>query len=144
QRFASIGTWEARMSIAMTRALLVGLALSPVAALAQQAPKDPFLTPYVENCAVCHGANLEGAAQGTPLAGTALRHGESVDEIAKSIAGGFPQTGMPAWSATMDATVIRRLAIFVSEKRSELGYTDFKVAAPPTYPKGTIETEKQA
>ncbi|MEJ1966694.1 MAG: PQQ-dependent sugar dehydrogenase [Gammaproteobacteria bacterium] len=129
------------MRTAATRALLIALAFSPAAAIAQQ---DPFVAPYAESCAVCHGANLEGAAQGTPLAGIALRHGESVDEIAQSIAGGFPQTGMPAWSATLDGTQIRRLAIFISEKRAHLTYTDFKVAAPPIVPEGTIRSEAHA
>ena len=127
------------MSTVTIRALVIALALSPVAAIAQQ---DAFLAPYAEFCAVCHGANLEGAAQGTPLAGIALRHGESVDQIAKSIAEGFPQTGMPGWSATLDSVQIRRLAISISEKRSDLTYTDFKVAAPPVVPEGSIKSEE--
>ena len=129
------------MSTVITRALAIAFALSPLAATAQQ---DPFLAPYTEHCVVCHGANLEGAAQGTPLAGVALRHGNSADEIAKSIADGVPQTAMPAWSATLDATQIRRLAIFISEKRSDLTYTDFKIGAPPTVPEGRINSEKHA
>jgi glucose/arabinose dehydrogenase len=108
------------------------------------AQQDPFLTPYMEHCATCHGASLEGAAQGTPLTGAPLRHGDSVDEIAKSITDGFPQTGMPAWSATMDGGQIRRLAIFISEKRSKLAYTDFKVAAPLQVPAGKIASEVHA
>jgi aldose sugar dehydrogenase len=114
--------------------------LSPIAAMAQQ--PDPFAAPYAEVCAVCHGANLEGAAQGTPLAGRDLRHGNSVDQIAKSIADGFSQAGMPAFSATMDAVKIRRLAIFISEKRSQLAYTDFKISSPATVPEGPIKSEK--
>ena len=131
------------MNTAIIRALVLVLvfALAPFAATAQQ---DPFVATYAEVCAVCHGANLEGAAQGTPLAGMDLRHGDSVDEIARSIAEGFPQTGMPGWSATMDSPKIRRLAIFISEKRSNLAYTDFKVALPPTIPEGPIKSEKHA
>ena len=132
---------EATLKTATIRALVLVSALTPVATIAQQ---DPFAATYTESCAVCHGANLEGAAQGIPLAGAKLRHGDSVDEIAKSIADGFPQTGMPGWSATMDDTKIRRLAIFISEKRSNLTYTDFKVAAPPAVPEGTIKSEKHA
>jgi aldose sugar dehydrogenase len=129
------------MSTRMIHALLAALALLPCVAAAQ---RDSFTAPYAESCAVCHGANLEGAAQGPPLGGMALRHGDSVDEIAKSIADGFPQVGMPAWSATMDATQIRRIAIFISEKRAHLTYTDFKVAAPPTVPAGTMHSEVHA
>jgi glucose/arabinose dehydrogenase len=117
------------------------LVLAPAAAIAQQ---DPFAATYAESCAVCHGANLEGAAQGTPLAGSPLRHGDSADEIAKSIAEGFPEAGMPSWSKTLDGTQIRRLALFISEKRSGFSYTDFKVAAPPTVPKETLHSEEHA
>src|SRR3954452_11655734 len=109
-------------------ALTVALgAAAAVQAQAPQAPQDPFLTVYRENCSVCHGEKLEGAAQGTPLAGVALKHGDAIAELTRSIATGYPQTGMPAWSATLDDTKIRRLAIFVSEGRSNYTYTDFKV-----------------
>src|SRR6185503_2358396 len=116
-RRGALNKKENRMSTVTTKALVIAFALSPIAAFAQS---DPFLAPYTQHCAVCHGANLEGAAQGTPLAGVALRHGNSADEIAKSIADGVPQTAMPAWSATLDATQIRRLAILISEKRPTL------------------------
>lgn len=129
------------MNHAIVQALAAAVVLSPVAAIAQQ---DPFVAPYGESCAVCHGANLEGAAQGTPLVGVDLKHGDSVDQIVKSIADGFPQTGMPGWSATMDDVAIRRLALYVLERRSSLTYTDFKIALPPTVPEGTIESEEHA
>jgi len=111
---------------------------------AVQAPKDPFAEPYKEFCAVCHGANMEGAAQGVPLAGRALTHGDSVDAIAKSISEGFPQGRMPAFSATMDAVQIKRIATYIGETRASLSYADFKVAAPAAIPEGTIKSEKQS
>ena len=43
---------------------------------------------FRENCAVCHGENLEGATQGTPLRED-LVHGESMDEIIASITDGM-------------------------------------------------------
>jgi len=54
---------------------------------------------FKQNCAVCHGERLEGAAQGTPLIGE-LKHGDSAAEIANSISNGFIDKGMPAWSKT--------------------------------------------
>jgi aldose sugar dehydrogenase len=114
----------------------------PLVSMAQQsAPRDPYGDPYRDNCAVCHGANLEGAAQGVPLAGRALLHGDSVDAIAKSIAGGLAQGRMPAFAATLDATQIRAVATFVAEKRANLSYADFKVAAPPAIPAGVVKTD---
>ena len=125
------------------RPCAAAFALLPVAALAGQAPADPFTAPYMENCAVCHGTNLEGAAQGVPLAGKPLAHGDSVDAIAKSIADGFPQGKMPAFSATMDEVTIRRMAMMISEKRANLAYTDFRIATPPAIPEGVVASEKQ-
>ena len=120
------------------RFLAVSIAALPGAAIAQQ---DPYASAYAESCAACHGPSLEGAPQGTRLVGTALRHGDSVDAIERNIAQGFPQSGMPAWSATMDPVKIRRLAIYISEQRANLGYSDFKVATPPAIPEGVIKTE---
>ena len=121
--------------------LVSACALLPLAAIAQQ-PPDPFTSTYTESCAVCHGANLEGAAQGTPLAGVALKHGDSVDEIARSIAEGVPQTAMPAWSATLDDVQIRRLAILISERRAALTYTDFNIARAPVIAEGRLASEE--
>ena len=64
----------------MKKLLPLLLVLGSVSALAQQAPQDEeeeqprglrsvfarFGDMYQENCAVCHGVNFEGAAQGTP------------------------------------------------------------------------------
>ncbi|HMA12198.1 MAG TPA: PQQ-dependent sugar dehydrogenase, partial [Steroidobacteraceae bacterium] len=114
----------------------------PVISVAQQAPpKDPYGDPYRENCAVCHGANLEGAAQGVPLAGRALLHGDSVDALSKSIAGGFPDGRMPAFSTSLDAAKIRAIATFVAERRANYSYTDFRIAAPPSVPEGVVSSE---
>lgn len=121
--------------------MAAGMAVHPTMATAQV---DPFTSVYQESCSVCHGQDLEGAAQGTPLVGAELRHGASIAEISASIAAGFPQTGMPAWSETLNAVAIQRLAIFIAEKRAELAYTDFKVATPPIVPQDVIESEEHA
>ena len=42
---------------------------------------------FQEHCAVCHGDNLEGASQGTPLRGE-LRHGDSMADIIASTSNG--------------------------------------------------------
>jgi aldose sugar dehydrogenase len=125
---------------------VVAMASVPMVARAQApaAPADPFADPYREACAACHGANMEGSPQGVPLAGVQLRHGDSVEAIAKSIAEGFPQGRMPAFSTTMDAVKIKRLATFIGEKRADLSYADFRIAAPAAVPTATIRSEAQA
>jgi len=122
-------------------ATVAALVLYPLPGRAQQ---DPFAASYQEHCSVCHGEDFRGAAQGTPLVGVALRHGESVAEISRSIAVGFTETGMPAWSETLDADAIQRLAIYIGEQRAALAYTDFKVAAPPVVPAGAVASEVES
>ena len=65
----------------------------PISASAQQ---DVFAAPYYELCSDCHGKNFEGTGQGTPLIGANLMHGDSINALSRSIANGFPDTGMPA------------------------------------------------
>ena len=96
---------------------------------------------YQAQCAVCHGEQMEGAAQGTPLVGKDLVHGESVDEIALSISNGFPERGMPEWSKTLSESEIRTLALFVSETRSGFNYSDFNYNTAFNVPEGPIESE---
>jgi glucose/arabinose dehydrogenase len=120
----------------------IGIVIAALAAASGNAqPQDPFVTDYQEHCSVCHGVNLEGAAQGTPLVGTELRHGDSIADITKSIADGVAETTMPAWSATLDASRIQKVAIYISEQRASFTYTDFKIAAPLALPAGAIESE---
>lgn len=110
-------------------------------ALYRMAGRDPFVATWQANCAVCHGEQLEGAAQGPALVGRALTHGDSVDAIARSIAEGSPQRGMPAWSATLDPGSIRSLAIYVAERRADRRFTDFKVHKPLRLPEGVQHSE---
>jgi len=112
------------------------------AAAPAPAPADPYGGPYQEHCSVCHGSALEGAYQGVPLAGVTLKHGDSTDAISNSIASGIAGTAMPAWSETLDADTIRRLAIFIGEQRAALSYADFKVATPPAIPTGPVASEE--
>jgi glucose/arabinose dehydrogenase len=50
---------------------------------------------------------------------------------------------MPAFSATMDDLKIRLLAAYIAEKRTDLGYADFRVTQPPVIPEGNIRSEAQ-
>ena len=141
----TITTKTSRLPAASRLVALASALCIAASALAQaQAPGDPFLAPYRDNCSVCHGENLEGAAQGPPLVGVELKHGDSIAALTKTIGDGVPQTPMVAWSATLDATRIQRLAIFISEKRANYSYTDFKVGEPPPIPEGKIASELQA
>lgn len=124
-------------------ALLMAGCLSGFAA-EENSPLGRYGVVYQAQCAVCHGERLEGAAQGTPLVGADLVHGESVEAIGESIASGFPEKGMPEWSKSLSDAEIKNLALYISETRANLNYADFNYSAEFAIPEGIIATEKHA
>ena len=107
-------------------------------AYAQRYEIDPLSLAYDENCSVCHGENLEGTGQGTPLVGVALRHGDSLGEVTASIADGFPAQGMPGWSEILPETELHKLAIYISERRADLDRKDTRRDMTVTIPGGAV------
>ena len=105
-------------------------------------PFSRFGITYQETCAVCHGEQLQGAAQGTQLRGE-LMHGDSVIELARNIGTGFPDQGMPAWSEVFTQQQIKSMALWISEYRNGMLYTDtqFNINDELTIPAEAIETE---
>lgn len=95
---------------------------------------------FRDNCAVCHGENLEGAPQGTPLRGP-LRHGEAVTEIVAGIGEGYAGSAMPAWRAVFSADQIRGLALYILETRADLNYVTSNFDGPLTIWAGVFSTE---
>lgn len=104
---------------------------------------EPFAPLYADNCAVCHGESFEGNAQGPALVGQPLMHGESVGELVRSIAAGYPERGMPPWAGALDEGQIRSLAILIAEKRVGRVFTDFKTDQPLAIPTEPIDSELQ-
>jgi glucose/arabinose dehydrogenase len=121
---------------------VLALVIGGVAYLKFAPMDDPFAQMYAENCAVCHGERMEGGAQAPALVGVPLKHGESVAEIQRAIANGFPTSGMPAWSATMEASHIQSLAILIAEQRADRPFTDMKMSKPLVIPQDPIDTER--
>ena len=132
-----------RRVLGITVLAIVGVVLVGIGVVAylyyEGLTHEPLAVAYGENCGVCHGENMEGTGQGTPLVGVAFRHGETVEEIAASIANGFPAQGMPGWSDILPETEIRKLAIYISERRSDLG-RDFRVGMALEIPEGTLHS----
>ena len=94
---------------------------------------------FQENCAVCHGEDLEGAAQGTPLRGE-LVHGESMADVVAIISNGNVDSGMPSWDDIFSPVEIRGLAMYVLETRANVGYVTSNYDAPLSIPEGEFET----
>ncbi|MBT4891822.1 MAG: cytochrome c, partial [Gammaproteobacteria bacterium] len=107
-------------------------------------PGLAFEALYEQQCAVCHGNELQGEAIGVPLVGGDLLHGESLEEVAVSIAEGYPNSGMPAWSEALTTTQIRTLAVFIVEQRDSMPYGEFNVRTPMQFPEGVVASDKHA
>ena len=104
--------------------------------------RDSFIKQFDTNCAACHGEDLAGSSMGTPLVGIDLQHGNTVPEIAASIANGFPAAGMPAWSETLSESQIWNLALYVAEQRQGTTILDKRNDIELTLPATTVKTEK--
>lgn len=83
---------------------------------------------FQDNCAICHGNRMQGTAQGTPLVGQPLLHGEKNADLVASISNGFPDKGMPPWRSQFNGEEIKSLALWIAENRDGLLYSDFKIS----------------
>jgi mono/diheme cytochrome c family protein len=104
----------------------------------------PAAPAYEAHCSVCHGERLEGASQGPPLVGVPLSHGESLEQMTRSIADGISNSAMPAWSGTLVENQILQLAIYIQELRKGYSYADFNVASPLVIPSEVVESQELA
>ncbi len=102
---------------------------------------DPFLASYDANCASCHGFDLEGTEQGTPLLGP-MQHGSTVAGLMRDIATGAPDAHLPAFGQLLDPLEIKGIAIYIAERRVDQRFTDFRVHTPVEVPRDTIHSEE--
>ena len=133
--------------ISISAFALLSVTLIPVCTGTLYAAVEPALTfeaLYEQQCAVCHGNELQGEAIGVPLVGRDLLHGQSLEELAISIADGFPDSGMPAWSETLNTNQIRTLAVFIAEQRDSMPNGVFNVSTPMQFPEGVVASDKHS
>jgi len=121
--------------------VIIGVALS---LFRYASSMDPIEHLYADNCAVCHGEQLEGLAQGPPLVGNRLVRGESVSELIETIRAGAPARGMPAWGAVLSEDEIKSVALYVAERRSGRRFIDMRNDMPLVVPDGILETQTHA
>ena len=95
---------------------------------------------FQENCAICHGNQMQGTPQGSPLVGQSLKHGQSNTELSHSISSGFPQLGMPSWADQLGTERIKSLALFIAEHRDGLLMSNFRISGELNVPTEPIET----
>ena len=72
---------------------------------------------YRENCASCHGAEMDGGSGGALNEGI-WKYGASDVEIAASISAGIPDAGMPAFEKTLPTESIHALVVYIREKEN--------------------------
>lgn len=106
--------------------------------------RDGFIKQFNENCAACHGEDLQGETLGPALVGIDLKYGDTVEQIAASIANGSAAAGMPAWSETMTEDQIWNLALYVAEQRQGTTILDKRDNIPLVIPDGTVVSEKHS
>lgn len=132
-----------------THLLVIGL-LTMIAQTGWSAEAQPaqsqqglrsFGAVFSENCAVCHGDNMQGAAQGTPLVGSDLIHGESMEDLTSSITDGYADKGMPGWQAVFSVEEIKSLALWILENRAGMFYTEFNITSDLQIPTRVLHTE---
>ncbi len=131
---ASIRPWIMALAVVLSAASLAQEEIAAYSGVTESRLR------YQEHCAVCHGENLEGAAQGTSLRAD-LSEGESVDEIAASIAVGSVSAGMPAWRATFSPIEIKGIALYILEARADINYASFNYDTPMSIPSTSFKTE---
>lgn len=129
-------------SFVLLAVILISVSTSKL--YAAEEPALAFEALYEQQCALCHGNELQGEAIGVPLVGRDLLHGESLEEVAVSIAEGYPGSGMPAWSESLTTTQIRTLAVFIVEQRDSMPYGEFNTRTPMQYPEGVVASDKHA
>jgi len=94
-------------------AAAIGMAFASFAAHAA-APTLTAEKLYQANCAVCHGAKMEGAV-GPTLGAHAWLHGAPTKaNLINVISKGVPEKDMPAWSPTLSAPQIALLADYIA------------------------------
>ena len=125
-------------------ALLVAVAASGAFLVWRFSQQDPIEHLYTDNCAVCHGPNLEGAAQGPPLAGRPLVHGDTMPELIASIRDGYAAKGMPPWGAVLDEDEIKSIALYVAERRDGQRFLDMETDKELAVSTQVVETEAHA
>lgn len=92
-------------------AAAVSFAITPEAVAAGEAI-------YTQNCAMCHGVELEGGI-GTALNDTEWIHGNDSEDVIRIITEGVPEKGMLTWGPILGPEKINQVTAYVLDKNLE-------------------------
>lgn len=121
------------------------IALGGIAAgfyLYKYADFDIYVPLYADNCAQCHGADLEGTEQGVQLIAGELRSGDSISALQNSIKNGHVTLGRLGFTETLSDTEVKGLAIYVGERRMGQRFLNFRYDRDIEVPLG-VQSSKQ-
>jgi aldose sugar dehydrogenase len=124
------------------RFLLVAAILGlPAMASAQRVRTGQIARTYAENCAACHGNNLQGGSAPSML-DDVWTHGGDDDSLARSIREGIPEKGMPGWKQKFSDNEVRAMVIFIREQRVQ--HQNAEKPAPPAKDSVTMRSQLHA
>lgn len=78
---------------------------------------------FNEYCADCHANDLSGTAKGPALIGVRLQGGDSSEGLIASIIKAHHKGEAPPWQEELSNTMIKALALFISERRQQFPTT---------------------
>mgnify|MGYP000986510326 FL=1 len=84
---------------------------------------------YAENCAGCHGRDLEGG-QTSSMVDDVWKYGADDASIARVIREGAESEGMPSWKGMLSESEIRAMVVFIREKGEQARQRAAKVPKP--------------
>lgn len=94
--------------------------------------REPSLVAWNENCASCHGRQLEGSANAPALVESELKNGDEISRLIVAIADGLPSSSGHAWRDRLSAQQIKSLALLISERRQKFPTTAASYQMTPT------------
>lgn len=103
-----------RLQLKSTLAALLALCFTVISVNADARNVAQF---FDQNCANCHGKNLQGG-QAPSLLSDTWKHGGDDASIAHSISEGYITNGMPSWKAALNDAEIRAMVVLIREKRA--------------------------
>ncbi len=108
---------------------LTSLVVPSVTLHAQVQRAGKLAETYAQLCANCHGAKMEGA-QAPSMLDEVWAHGGDDESLARSIRQGYPEKGMPAWSAALTEKDIRSMVILIREQRAKARQAQEEITKP--------------
>ncbi|MEM7361062.1 MAG: PQQ-dependent sugar dehydrogenase [Pseudomonadota bacterium] len=114
-------TWKKVTVIVVTiliLALIIGFYL-----FSTRDSREPSFVAWNKHCSSCHGADMDGSAEGLGLLAAKLKFGDTIPELIDVIRKGVDGSQMPGYASKLDPTLIKALALYISERRQRFPTT---------------------